>query len=89
MKATLKNSDSEERYVDVIGDMGCSTSEYFDDMNVDGVNVGQVRLNFETNGDGVAFKIKDRRDSTLAKGGERNDVTLGSGLKINFDIPTD
>ena len=72
--------------------MGCSDGEYFDDMNVKGENVGQVRLNFEANGDGVAFRFidrtKEKKTGTLTKGGER-DSSLSSGLKVNFDIPAD
>jgi len=54
--------------------MSCSDAEY-DLMEIEGENIGEVRLNFETNGDGVAFRIIDRsRDKrwTLAKGGERD-----------------
>ena len=68
--------------------MSCSDTEY-DLMEIEGENVGEVRLNFETNGDGVAFKIKNREDKTIAKGGERNDVSVESGKKILFDIPAD
>ena len=68
--------------------MSCSDTEY-DLMEIDGENVGEVRLNFETNGDGVAFKIKNREDETIEKGGERNDVSVESGKKISFDIPAD
>ena len=75
LAANLANADGETRNLPVIGDMGCSDGEYRDDMRINGSNVGQLRLNFETNGDGVAFRIIDRsRDKrwTLAKGGERD-----------------
>ena len=58
-------------------------------MEIEGEDVGEVRLNFETNGDGVAFKIKNREEVTTVKGGERNDVTIESGLKIKFKVPAD
>jgi len=58
-------------------------------MKVDGEKVGQVRLNFEPDGDGIAFRFLDRsrekKTGTIIKGGER----VKSDAKVTFDIPAD
>ena len=63
--------------------MVCSDDEYADYMNLVGSAVGEVWLNFEANGDGVAFKFKNRDEDLLVKSGERD------ATKIKFMIPDD
>ena len=88
LQANIKNSKGEDWGLDVIGDMDCSDDEFHDHMSINGESVGELRLNFEPDGDGVAFRIIDltkKKENYIVKGGER----VKSDEKVRFDIPAD
>ena len=64
--------------------MDCDKDQQTDLYKIDGAKVGQIKMNFESDGEGVAVKFRKRNDNLIMKAGERDH----SRAEV-FDIPDD
>ena len=76
--------DGVEVEANPIGNMSCSSDERQVFRKVNGRNVGEVKMGFEKDGEGVAIKFRDRDDELIRKTGERE-----KGMMKTFAIPDD
>ena len=64
--------------------MDCDEDQLTDLYKIDGTTVGQIKMNFESDGEGVAVKFRKRNDKLITKAGERD-----HSRAVVFDIPDD
>ena len=72
MQPYLKNRQGVVKHLNPIGDMRCDTADFKDFYKINGSKVGEIKMNFEADGDGVAVKFRKRNDKLLMKTGERD-----------------
>ena len=76
--------DNETVEAHPIGNMSCGGERRQEFRRVNGRRVGEIRMGFERDGEGIAIKFRDRNDKMLEKTGERSTAQLKT-----FLIPDD
>ena len=67
-----------------IGNMDCDEEDMFEYREVNGENVGEIKMGFEGDGEGIAIKFRDRSEEVIEKTGDRKSAELKT-----FTIPDD
>ena len=72
MQPYLKNDQGVVKHLNPIGDMRCDDAQFKDYYKINGSKVGELKMNFEADSDGIAVKFRKRNGKLLMKTGERD-----------------